>query len=79
MGIFNEAFYQSILRAEEQAKRDKLKAFFDGLESGVVKDLDKLYQEDRSRYEVLLNNVKQEGFRVFRNNQGKHKLMLGEC
>ena len=79
MGIFNEAFYQSSLRAEEQAKRDNLKAFFDGLESGVVKDLDKLYQEDRSRYEVLLNNVKQEGFRVFRNNQGKHKLLLGEC
>ena len=58
--------------------------FMNSLVEGLTKDLDDSYAGIIQRsgrtfnYETLLNNVKSQGFKVFRNSQGKHKLKLVE-
>ena len=76
MHEFSDAILQEIFRGGKQSEQDKLKYFFDGLENGIVEDLNRLYQKDQGRYEFYLSNVKSEGYKVFRNSQGKHKVEL---
>lgn len=70
-----DMLYQTLRMAEEKRKRDNFNAFMDAFDGGLRMDLDKAYASgDTQRYERLLNNVKAEGIRVFRNSEGKHKL-----
>jgi hypothetical protein len=46
-----------------------------GLATGLASDLDKAFKTDLSHYELVLDRVKQLGFRVLRNSKGEHKLI----
>ena len=68
--------YQFFLKADEERKRTNFNAFMNGFESGLVEDLNKAYKESPAKYEKLLKNVKSKGIRIFRDNNGRHKLQF---
>ena len=70
--------YNTFNQVNEQRKRNNFNYFMYGLITGFEHDLDKEYIEDREQYEKSLKNIKANGFRVFRNSQGKHKVIVGE-
>ena len=70
-----DALYQVFQKAVEERKRRNFNAFMDGFEGGLIIDLDNAYASgDIEKYNKLLNNIKEQGIRVFRNSEGKHKL-----
>ncbi len=70
-----DKLYQMFNQAEEDRKRKNFDAFMDGLETGLVNDLDKKYWEgNQEEYFRILNNIKSQGIRVFRNSKGQHKI-----
>lgn len=71
-----DLLYQFIQEANEQRKRRNFDAFMDGLESGLIKDLNEAYASgDMERYKRLVHNIKETtGFKVLRNSKGEHKL-----
>lgn len=82
-----DELYDLFARGQEVQKREKFSIFMNGLVEGLTKDLDDSYAGiggivQRSgktiNYETLLSNVKAQGFKVFRNSQGKHKLKISD-
>ena len=77
-------YYDFFMSENEIQKRKNFDVFMSSLVEGLTKDLDDSYAgivqcSGRTiNYETLLNNVKAQGFKVFRNSQGKHKLKLVE-
>ncbi len=70
-----DALYQVFQKAVEERKRRNFNTFMDELEGGLIIDLDNAYASgDIEKYNRLLNNIKKQGIRVFRNSEGKHKL-----
>ena len=69
-----DALYQAFQSVSEERKRRNFSAFMNKLESNLVEDLNKAYASDPERYKTLLNNIKARGIRVFRNDNGEHKL-----
>ncbi len=68
--------YEAFQTAEEARKRKNFDAFLDGFESKIVEDLDRYFVEDKNKYTVMVNNIKARGIRIFRNSQGKHKIVI---
>lgn len=50
--------------------RDK----FDYFKNEMVKELDRYFVEDQGKYTDMVNRLKAQGIRIFRNSQGKHKI-----
>ena len=70
-----DALYGAFRQAEEEQNKKKFNYFMQGLEFGLINDLDKAYQSgDMEQYQKYLTNIKSQGIRVFRNPDGKHKL-----
>lgn len=70
-----DQLYDIFNAANESRKRENFNAFMNGFEAGVIKDLDSAFaSDDLDRYNTLLNNVKAQGFRVFRDSKGRHKI-----
>ena len=63
--------YNALMGANEQRK---FNYFMNGLNAGLVEDLNKAFQGDRAEYEALLARIKAQGFRVFRDSKGRHKI-----
>lgn len=66
--------YNTLMGMNEQRKKDNFNAFMNGLNAGLVEDLNKAFQGDRAEYEALLARIKSQGFRVFRDSKGRHKI-----
>lgn len=67
--------YEFFKITREKQKRDNFNAFMTGLNNGLVDDLNKAWASgDIDKYYKLVNNVKKQGIRVFRNGEGMHKL-----
>lgn len=70
-----DMLYEIFQRANEDRKKRNFNAFMDGFEGGLIKDLDNAYASgDNEKYQTLVNNIKTQGMRVFRNSEGKHKV-----
>lgn len=70
-----DALYGAFRQAKEEQDKKKFNYFMQGLESGLISDLDTAYQSgDMKQYQKYLTNIKNQGIRVFRNPDGKHKL-----
>lgn len=70
-----DILYESFKQTQENRSKQNFNAFMDGLESGLISDLDKLFVSgDMDKYQQTLDHIKSQGIRVFRNNAGKHKL-----
>lgn len=70
-----DMLYHAFQQANEERKRNNFNAFMDGLEGGLVKDLDSSYASgDMQKYNKLVANLKNKGMRIFRNSEGKHKV-----
>lgn len=68
-------FYKYMNKVAEDQKRTNFNAFMTGLDAGLVKDLNDAYASgDIVKYNQLVNNIKSKGIRVFRNDEGRHKL-----
>lgn len=48
---------------------------FGGTAEGYQRDLDKYWCKHMESYYITLNNAKNTGFKVFRNKDGKHKVV----
>jgi hypothetical protein len=70
--------YETLMGMNEQRKKDNFNAFMNGLNAGLVKDLNKAFQGDRAEYEALLARIKALGFRVFRDSKGRHKIEVAK-
>ena len=69
--------YDVVKKAKENNERNKFNVFMNTVVSGLEDDLNKAYQSDnKNEYDKLLANVKKQGFRVFRNPDGKHKIVV---
>lgn len=72
-----DSLYQEFRQAVEQRKRNNFDVFMNKLNDDLTKDLDNVWLSgDSERYNRLLSNVKAQGIRVFRNDDGKHKLQF---
>ena len=69
-----DSLYDAFQYANEQRKRNNFNTFIEILDARLTKDLDNYYVTDRKQYEIVLANIKEQGIRVFRNSEGKHKL-----
>ena len=49
-----------------------------GLNAGLVEDLNKAFQGDKAEYEALLARIKAQVFRVFRDSKGRHKVEVAK-
>jgi len=67
--------YNMLMGANEQRK---FNYFMNGLNAGLVKDLNKAFQGDKAEYEALLARIKAQGFRVFRDSKGRHKIEVAK-
>lgn len=74
----NNDLYNWFSGMAEQNKRDKFNYFINGLYAGLVEDLNKAFQGDRAEYEALLARIKAQGFRVFRDSKGRHKVEVAK-
>lgn len=66
--------YSFYTQAEERRKKNMFNVFMKSLEEGLIKDLNKAYKEDKDLYSKILNNIKNQGIRVFRNDKGEHRI-----
>lgn len=67
--------YDNIQQLNEQRKRENFKVFMDTIIKGLEKDLDKTYKDkSEDEYLTFVKRVKSEGFRIYRNSVGKHKV-----
>lgn len=71
-----DELYESMEKAREDRKRRNFDAFFTSLYEDLEKDLDQAYKEygNTEKYLTVLNRIKTKGFKVMRNNNGKHKV-----
>ena len=67
--------YDSFRRAKEETDKEKFNYFMNGLATRLTLDLDKAFKTDLSHYKLVLDRVKQLGFKVLRNSKGEHKLV----
>ncbi len=67
--------YDEFKQSQEEYNKEKFNYFMNGLATGLTSDLNKAFKTDLSHYELLLNRVKQLGFKVLRNSKGEHKLI----
>lgn len=70
--------YDTLMGMNEQRKKDNFNAFMNGLNAGLVEDLNKAFQGDKAEYEALLARIKAQGFRVFRDSKGRHKVEVAK-
>lgn len=74
MGEWDDLF-SVFQQADEQRKRRNFDAFMKGFNGGLVYDLDNAYASgDMEKYNRLVTNIKNNGIKIFRNSEGKHKL-----
>lgn len=73
-----EILYRAFQMADEKRKRQNFEYFMDGLEAGIISNLNKYYASgDMERYERYKKNVKEKtGAKIFRNSEGKHKIQF---
>lgn len=70
-----DILFQAFQEVQKEREKRNFNAFMDGLEGGLVNDLNKRWASgDNEGYQRLLSNIKGKGIRVFRNSEGKHKL-----
>lgn len=70
-----DILFQAFQEVQKDREKRNFNAFMDGLEGGLVNDLNKCWAAgDNDGYQRLLSNIKEKGIRVFRNSEGKHKL-----
>ena len=70
--------YDEVKKVKEKNERNKFNVFMNTVVSGSETDLNEAYQSDnKNEYEKIVDNVKKNGFRVFRNPDGKHKIVVG--
>ena len=70
--LFND--FKSI---QQELEKEKFNYFMTGLVLGIESDLNKAYAQGEIRgltYSDYLASVKSKGFKVLRNNEGKHKV-----
>lgn len=70
--LFND--FKSV---QQELEKEKFNYFMIGLVSGIESDLNKAYVQGEIRgltYSDYLASVKSKGFRVLRNNEGKHRV-----
>ena len=68
-----DILFQAFQEAQKDREKRNFNAFMDGLEGGLVNDLNKRWAAgDNEGYQRLLSNIKERGIRVFRNSEGKH-------
>jgi hypothetical protein len=70
--LFND--FKSV---QQELEKEKFNYFMMGLVSGIESDLNKAYVQGEIRglaYSDYLASVKSKGFKVLRNNKGKHKV-----
>ena len=73
----SDYLYEMFKQADEERKKRNLNAFFSGLKGGLICDLDDAYSSgDSIRYNRLVTNIKQQGMRIYRNSDGKHKIKI---
>ena len=70
--------YDTLMGMNEQRKKDNFNAFMNGLNAGLVEDLNKAFQGNKAEYEALLARIKAQGFRVFRDSKGRHKVEVAK-
>ena len=71
-----EQLYNVFQQAYSERKRQNFNAFMSAFESSLTEDLNKAWLKDKEEYEKILNNIKKQGIRVFRNKKGEHKLQF---
>ena len=71
-----DQLYNAFQQARSEHDKQKFNTFISTLESGLTEDLNKAYLKDKEEYERILNNIKKQGIRVFRNKKGEHKLQF---
>lgn len=74
-----DGLYDLIQKVQEDKKRRNFDIFMNSLTDGLVKDLDAKYAGEKAEgcsYDQLVENIKARGFRVFRNSEGKHKVVI---
>lgn len=70
-----DILFQAFQEVQKAREKRNFNAFMDGLEGGLVNDLNNRWAAgDNEGYQRLLSNIKEKGIRVFRNSEGKHKL-----
>ena len=75
-----EDLYSMFTHVKEARQKENFNAFMEGLESGLVDDLDKHYRlgkndpAEKQKYDALVDRIKRMNVRIFRNSDGKHKL-----
>ena len=70
--------YDEVKKVKEKNERNKFNVSMNTVVSGLETDLNEAYQSDnKNEYEKIVDNVKKNGFRVFRNPDGKHKIVVG--
>lgn len=70
-----DKLYQTFREAEETRKRKNFDIFMDSLTEGLVDNLNAAYKSgDTEEYQRLIRTMKQKGIRIFRNDDGDHKV-----
>ena len=70
-----DILFQAYKEFQNNREKRKFNAFMDGLEGGLINDLNKAWASgDNDGYQRLVSNIKAKGIRVLRNSEGKHKL-----
>ena len=70
-----DILFQAYKEIQNNREKRNFNAFMDGLEGGLINDLNKAWASgDNEKYQRLVSNIKARGIRVFRNSEGKHKL-----
>ena len=73
----SDYLYEMFKQVDEERKKRNINAFFSGLKGGLICDLDDAYSSgDSVRYNRLVTNIKQQGMRIYRNSDGKHKIKI---
>lgn len=74
----NNDLYDWFKGMADQNNRMKFDYFMNGLYAGLVEDLNKAFQGNKAEYETLLARIKSQGFRVFRDSKGRHKVEVAK-
>ena len=73
----SDYLYEMFQQVKEERKKKNINAFFSHLKDGLICDLDDAYSSgDSVRYNRLVTNIKQQGMRIYRNSDGKHKIKI---
>ena len=76
MGKYDYLF-NDFKSAQQELEKERFNYFMTGLISGIESNLNKAYAQGEIRglaYSDYLTSVKSKGFKVLRNNEGKHKV-----